>query len=117
MMPKVKTASYGIVDPDYARVYTKTRCIAWMYGYAVLMQGSFTRDLDLLVVPWTEKVSTEPQHIIDMICDKCGLKENGRPPTQKPHGRLAYTLMFKKFGDPRFIDIGFMPAIDNKKGK
>lgn len=99
---------YGIVDPDYARVFTKARCIAWMYGYAVLMQGSFTRDLDLLIVPWTERVSSEPQHIINMICDKCELQENGYPPTNKPHGRLVYTLMFKKFGDPRFIDVGFM---------
>jgi hypothetical protein len=102
---------YGIVDPDYARIYTKVRCIAWMYGYAVLMQGSFTRDLDLLIVPWTERVSTEPQHIVNMICSKCDLEENGHPPTQKPHGRVSYTLMFKEFGDPRFIDIGFMPSI------
>lgn len=101
---------YGIVDPDYARVFTKARCIAWMYGYAVLMQGSFTRDLDLLIVPWTDKASTEPQHIINMICSKCNLEENGHPPTNKPHGRISYTLMFKEFGDPRFIDISFMPV-------
>jgi hypothetical protein len=104
---------YGIVDPDYAKVYTKARCIAWMYGYAVLMQGSFTRDLDLLVVPWTDQVHTDPEHIIRMICDKCELEENGHPPTFKPHGRIAYTLRFKEFGDPRWIDIGFMPKMKN----
>lgn len=99
-----KQLPYGIIDPDYARIFTKARCIAWMYGYAVMMQGSFTRDLDLLIVPWTDRVSTEPQHIIDMICSKCKLEEKGGPPSNKPHGRIAYTLMFKTFGDPRFAE-------------
>lgn len=106
--------SYGIIDPDYARIYSKVRCTAWVYGYAAMMHGSFTRDLDLLLVPWTDSVSPalEQKHLITLICDRCDLRENGHQPSVKPHGRTVYTLMFQTFGDPRFIDIGFMPAID-----
>lgn len=109
--PCQQVTTYGIVDPDYARVFSKTRCIAWMYGYAVLFNGSFTRDLDLLIVPWTDSVSptVTPAHLIRLICDRCDLQESGHPPTQKPHGRVAYTLLFTQAKDPRFIDVSFMP--------
>lgn len=101
---------YGIIDPDYARIFSIVRCIAWGYGYAAMMHGSFTRDLDILVVPWAEKANTEPQRLIDLICAKCNLRENGHPPGIKPHGRIAYTLMLPEFGDPRFVDISFTPS-------
>ena len=42
-----------IYDPDYARAYSIIRCIAWSYGYAACLHGSFTRDLDVVLVPWT----------------------------------------------------------------
>jgi hypothetical protein len=102
---------YGIIDPDYARVYTQVRCTAWMYGYAALMHGSFTRDLDILMVPWTDQASpaVTPERLIKTICGRCNLQENGRPPSEKPHGRISYTLIFKELGDPRFIDVSFMP--------
>jgi hypothetical protein len=107
------TAPYGIIDPDYARVYTKARCTAWQYGYALMMHGSFTRDLDLLAVPWQDS-ACPPEHLIKVICYRTGLKPNGHPPTVKPHGRLAHTLMFDTPEDPRFIDISVMPVV--KKG-
>lgn len=47
--------AYGIIDPDYARIFTVARLLAWQEGYALAMHGSFTRDLDLLAVPWTDK--------------------------------------------------------------
>ena len=106
----ISLPSYGIIDPDYARVYTKIRCTAWGYGYAALMHGSFTRDLDILLVPWVENITITPEHLIMAICRKSKLVSNGHPPTLKPHGRLSFTLMFKEFADPRFIDIGIMPS-------
>lgn len=107
---QVATAVYGIIDPDYARIFTKARCIAWGYGYTVVFNGSFTRDLDLLFVPWADSArNTNPTHLIRLLCDRCDLQENGHPPTEKPHGRIAHTLMFKEPKDPRFIDISFMP--------
>lgn len=107
------TVTYGVVDPDYARVFTMSRCLAWQEGYAMMMHGSFTRDLDLLAVPWQEKVC-KPEHLIVRIVDACDLKIVGGEPTLKPHGRLVWTLMFNSFNDPRFIDIGVITIQQEK---
>ena len=106
---------YGIIDPDYARVFSVARCIAWSEGYALLMHGSFTRDLDLLAVPWTDR-ATDAEHLVRRIVLALDdLRLLVKDPnvtsqaTEKPHGRLAWTLVFKTFGDPRFVDLSVMP--------
>jgi hypothetical protein len=103
--------TYGIIDPDYARVFTIARCIAWAEGYALVMHGSFTRDLDLVAIPWTVG-ATDPEHLVKRITlalDDLSLlvKKPGAPSqaTERPHGRLSWTLTFKAFGDPRFVDL------------
>ena len=101
-------APYGIIDPDYARIFTKARVLAWSEGYALMMHGSFTRDLDLLAVPWTDRAS-EPEHLIQRIAAATKLKIIDKAPSEKPHGRLAWTLIFPAFGDPRFVDLSAMP--------
>jgi hypothetical protein len=100
---------YGIIDPDYGRVYTMVRKLAWEEGYAVGLHGSFTRDLDLMIVPWADHKVCEPEHLIRRIVNATGLHRRGGPPTQKPHGRLTWTLLFPEFGDPRFVDISIFP--------
>lgn len=102
---------FGIIDPDYARAFTIARCLAWAEGYALTLHGSFTRDLDLLAVPWREKAS-EPEHLVRRVCDAAGLKPHASDPAAKPHGRQCWTLTFAGFGDPRFIDFGVMPRTD-----
>lgn len=114
MENQTEGVSYGIIDPDYARIFTKVRCIAWQYGYAAMMHGSFTRDLDILLVPWAEHCSAEPEHMINLIADRCDLMIVGKP-TSKPWGRTAFTLQFKEFGDPRFIDISVAFRNDQPK--
>lgn len=106
--------SYGIIDPDYARVFTIARCIAWSEGYALAMHGSFTRDLDLIAIPWTEQ-ATDAEHLVKRVAlalDDLNLlvkDTSGKTASKKPHGRLAWTLTFKAFGDPRFVDLSVMP--------
>jgi hypothetical protein len=100
---------FGIIDHDYARVFTQARIVAWQYGYACLAHGSFTRDLDLLLVPWAEHTSGHIESIIKYMADVTGLKLQG-PPSEKPHGRKAWTLLFPGFGDPRWVDVSaFVP--------
>lgn len=115
MSETAERAPYGIIDPDYARVFTIARCIAWSEGYAMMMHGSFTRDLDLLAVPWTER-ATDPEHLVRRIVGNLDdldlLVKEPKAQSQaseKPHGRLAWTLTFKAFGDPRFVDLSVMP--------
>lgn len=110
-------APYGIIDPDYARVFTVARCIAWAEGYALLMHGSFTRDLDLLAVPWIEQ-ATDAEHLVRRIAvaldDLDVLVKDpvaASQASEKPHGRRSWTLTFKTFGDPRFVDLGVMPRL------
>ena len=102
-------APYGIIDPDYGRVYTIARKLAWEEGYAIGLHGSFTRDLDLIAVPWTER-ACDPEHLIRRIVDATGLKLRDGVAV-KPHGRRAWTLLFPAFGDPRFVDLSVMPRI------
>lgn len=106
--PPTHGLPYGIIDPDYARVYTIARVLAWSEGYALAMHGSFARDLDLLAVPWADH-ACDPEHLVRRIEGATGLKLTRHPPGEKPHGRRAWTLLFPTFGDPRFVDISVMP--------
>jgi hypothetical protein len=102
------TPLYGIIDPDYARVFTMSRTLAWQEGYALLFHGSFTRDLDLIAVPWTA-AACEPERLLRRVAAATDLNILTTDPGQKEHGRLAWTLTFKAFGDPRFVDFSIMP--------
>jgi len=98
-----------IYDPDYARAYSIIRCIAWSYGYAACLHGSFTRDLDVVLVPWTD-IASDPEPLIKYLADCTGTKIVHEP-SNKPHGRIAWSLHFKAFGDPRWIDISVVPRV------
>lgn len=95
---------YGIIDPDYGRIYTIIRKVAWDEGYAIGMHGSFTRDLDLIAVPWRDGKGWEPQHMVNRIKEYTGLVDGTGNPHVKPHGRSVWTLMLPG-SDPRFVDL------------
>lgn len=99
-----------IYDPDYARAYSIIRCLAWSYGYAACLHGSFTRDLDVVLVPWAD-TTAPPDPVINMMAEQTGTKVQHGSPSDKPHGRKCWTLLFPAFGDPRWIDISVMPRI------
>lgn len=100
------------IDPDYGRIYTMARIMAWQYGWAAILHGSMTRDLDILLVPWEQHAHrVDAKHIVERIADAAGLTPHGHPPSDKPHGRKAWTLLFPGFADPRWVDISWMPSI------
>ena len=100
--------AFGIIDPDYARIFTIARCLAWAEGYAIAMHGSFTRDLDLIAVPWAPQ-ACEPEHLARRIESAAGLKISVHPKNDKPFGRLVWTMTLPNFGDPRFVDLSIIP--------
>lgn len=110
--PQPEDACYGIIDPDYARIYTIARCLAWSEGYALTLHGSFTRDLDLVAVPWADRCC-DPEHLVRRIVDAAGLHEHHTPPSVRPHGRLTWTLHLPGFGDPRWVDLSVLPITRN----
>lgn len=99
----------GMDDPDYARIFTQARIIAWQYGFALVAHGSFTRDLDLLMVPWEERAySSIVPAIINRIAHVTGTSVKGEP-GDKPHGRKAYTLFLPD--RVRWVDLSVMPCL------
>lgn len=98
-----------ILDPEYARFCTKARIICWQYGYALTLHGSYTRDLDLVMIPWEDRC-VDALHVITHLANVTKTKMKGEPGV-KPHGRLAYTLYFPGFGDPRWVDLSVMPRV------
>lgn len=104
---------YGVMDPDYARFLSKARCTAKMDGYALAIHGSFTRDLDVIAVPWREKVK-EAEAFVRHIASRTGTVIH-HPMQLREHGRMVWTFHFKDFGDPRFIDFSVMPTTINPK--
>ena len=108
-----------ILDPDYARIFTQARIIAWQYGYACVAHGSYTRDLDLLLVPWEARAVPNHDQLLKLIAQACGLRFRdgekdifkARPDfTEKPHGRLSCSLFFPKPADRRWVDISIIPC-------
>jgi hypothetical protein len=91
-----------ILDPDYARIFTQARIVAWQYGFACLAHGSFTRDLDLLLVPWADRSLPDVDLVVKRIAGVAGLQVQG-PPSEKPHGRRAWTLLLPGFGEVRWV--------------
>lgn len=109
-----------ITDPDYARIYTQARCAAWSYGFACIAHGSFTRDLDLLLVPWEAHASNDKaEQIIRILADACDLRGTAGPLeysvplnfSEKPHGRRATTLLLPGAQERRWVDISVMPCV------
>ena len=101
-----------IQDPDYARIFTKARCKAWQCGYALSFHGTGTRDLDLLAVPWVDEIQSVA-NLVTSIADACDLSIQGPPKTQ-PHNRKTWTLIFKEFGDPRWVDLSVICVKDDE---
>lgn len=99
---------FGVIDPDYARIFTQARIIAWQYGWACLAHGSFTRDLDLLLVPWLDRAMQEDaSYLVKRIAEVAGLEVAGEP-SDKPCGRRAWTLHLPGFSEVRWVDLSVL---------
>jgi hypothetical protein len=99
----MKPANYA---PVYCALYPQLAEVSRTHGYALAIHGSLGRDMDLICIPWGD-VPSDPQTVVDEITSKFAVKEVGGPPTEKPHGRTAYTLSLA-FGECA-IDLSFMP--------
>lgn len=107
---------FGIIDPDYASFFTVARIVTWSYGYALAMHGSFTRDLDLIAVPWIENAA-DPDHVLKNIEMRTCWKRQKEEGSDHPHGRKVWTLTSRKFECNRWVDFGFMPRLNTGAGQ
>ena len=87
------------LEPEILKYKYKTM-IAWIRtvardrGYAIGVHGSLKRDLDLIAVPWVDEewIDTPDELAHNIARAVNGIIHKVQVPTQKPHGRVAYTI-------------------------
>jgi len=94
--------------------------VARAHGYCLAIHGTLGRDMDLIAIPWTEDAADAPT-LITALKEKTGSCthgwENDRffkdcAPTDKPHGRKAYSLHLTERGsEGAYFDVSVMPKI------
>lgn len=89
----------------YACYFGILKEIAEAHGYALAVHGSFSRDMDLIAVPWIDN----PKPQLDMLkafCKAIGVERTSELPydsiEEKPHGRTSYTI---STGGGGYVDI------------
>jgi hypothetical protein len=94
----------------YAVLFNDFRKAALDNGYALALHGSMVSDMDMIAVPWVENCSN-PETLVKAIDGCIGhtvwKDHNLKPSTDKPHGRIVYTIRIS--GD-WYIDLSIMPA-------
>ena len=90
-----------------------SKAIAGGYGGGGMGRNLVARDLDLLLVPWADRHVPEAGGVVGRIADVCGLKVQAGSPSDKPHGRRAWSLLLPGFTEVRWVDVSaFQPSPD-----
>lgn len=111
------------------------RRMAKDFGYAITVHGSLNRDIDLVAVPWREHNVADPDALVVRLCGAiggvtgcCNFYSNSDPDkkfrpgsivkwTEKPHGRIAATLMVWCGENSADLDLSVMPTIEEVESK
>jgi hypothetical protein len=90
---------------------TVIRNIGRQYGYAIAHHGTGIRDVDLVAVPWQEKVAT-PEFLISEVEEALNGIRTG-PPELKPHGRLSWAIQLAAVGPPDiwYVDLAVVVPV------
>lgn len=92
----------------YATYFGMMQTIAHKHGYALAVHGSFTRDMDLIAVPWVTAASPHldlVQEIYELVGDQLAGQLPYTSVERKPHGRTSYTIMT---GGGGYLDLAIM---------
>jgi hypothetical protein len=97
----------------YANFIPILRKEAERSGYAMAIHGSMINDLDLICVPWVEKVVT-PKTLIRRLMKKYNCLEIQKSKIQKkPHGRIAVVISVS--GQVAFDISIITPAVQGRR--
>lgn len=110
----------------YVALYPMLQQIAKRHGYALAVHGSLHRDFDLVAIPWIEDASSRLTLIKAFKkatrAVTWGVNTDKHKhyrdccPTEKPHGRFAYSLHFTEAaGYGAYLDISVLP-VRGKRG-
>jgi hypothetical protein len=94
----------------YATYYGLLKEAAEECGFALALHGSFVRDMDLILVPW-EDDAKPVREVLQRWHDIIGIRGYTTPwasgPTEKPHGRFAFTL---QTGGGGYVDVSVVSS-------
>lgn len=99
--------SNKLIPGYYVHLYLNMLETARTAGYALTLQGSMARDLDLVAVPWTADCKSASELLAALI-ERHGLIAANSDDPIKPHGRTAHVLAI---GGEYYIDLSFMPTV------
>lgn len=101
----------------YMAAYPVVQEVAATLGYSIAVHGSMVSDFDLIAAPWVESAAP-PEVLVEAIRSAYAHLDESDPnhnigvtihgPEQKPHGRLAWCIMF---GAGLYIDISVLPRL------
>ena len=123
-----ETSNNNIVKPTHAKpsyyaiMFEPLKKIAIKYGYNLVLHGSLNRDMDLIAIPWIEKIGDIDKMIAEFcvyvggeiqLCNE-QRNENGEIVgdlfTVKPHMRRVYVINIYRGGyltGGGFMDIAY----------
>lgn len=113
----IKRATRAFVDAFLAEVLPDLRLVARGCGYALAVQGSLARDIDIIAIPWTESADDADfllRRMVGVLSGKVGRAFSEKAWTEKAHGRRAKTIILP--GMCPEIDFSVMPTI-SKEGE
>lgn len=96
------------------------RRVAKEAGYALAVHGSLNRDIDLVAVPWVEHGVWTPDALLEAMCGAVrGITGRCSYPKreaweQKPHGRLAKSLLAWCGQTTAQLDLSVWPALNTE---
>lgn len=115
MKPVSPAAVYVAIIPLLTEVARKL-------GWALAVHGSLGRDLDLIAIPRTDEAESAESLILALLAavgwngahldaeatkaDGEVARKSGHIPTDKPHGRKAWSILF---GNGMYLDVSVMP--------
>lgn len=101
----------------YAYCYETLKDIAVTYGYNLVLHGSMNRDLDLIAIPWQDKLGSVSDMLL-AFCEALGGELNDKG-TEMYHGRIAYVVNLNRAGKwnnyvdaQYYLDISVIPTIE-----
>ncbi len=103
--------SFAMVPYYFMHVVPKLMTVAKRLGYAIALHGSFTRDLDVVAIPWTDEAVPAEELAESLRAEVHGWLQatSGKPdPIEKPHGRLCWSIHLEPDGIG-YIDLSVMP--------
>lgn len=99
--------------PAYVAFFLPLTDIARRYGYALAAHGSMQTDMDLVAIPWSDTATSADalatalrNYASGTMSAMFGNALVLSDPEQKPHGRVAYSILI---GNAAVIDISIMP--------